>query len=931
MSSIHYFANFPNKISICLQRIQSILKNQKDAVQLTYDLKSADSIHHQYDDKYYLAELLTNMTAASLLNTLNIIGFRNEDIGKLLQWSKNEGSSSQINLQFEITTSCTFVREYKFDIQSNQRVETERSVASVVIDKITSRVVTTVTEYEYLYSLNYTIRAFTGVGDNSKEVIVISCRASEQKLTSRSNTLPYPEKAFNKFETNLTWLLKHLDADSVFNFAIDRSALDCHTPFNNQEITEATKFFYDLSVWSNQVTNYFQRNFQIQPDFATKFDRNSFSCDGVFVPVVPIFSESRILIDHEVIGQLLAEQRRSLLDRTDSMKTLLPSDDPALEKSIISSTEASIMIALCHVEVLHHHFVDSIAFIEDMMRKQFIAAIGKEIQPSDFAEYMQYHYRNLFKEEYRPKPFSFAIRRTEMHSPEGVLRIDGGSEPIYTVSSRAKTPHMMQFAINASTTIRFGGDRYLHAFQCHSFSNASNRLDLIAQAKQFSSFIVLIGRIVSATIFDPKHAFIVKDKDEMCIPLELSQIPTAKEFRDAIESLSPEQQRFAKAYRAMQLESTLFGICVVQIKPQLEKVLNLPPDSLTKEIKLTRDLMDLFIKYQIPSDLLSFDEKAVENSRSLNPLEAVRKNVDAIQSMIQQAKKEEIREARMELDYSQPYASIQASYPTSTYDECEELSVQSAQPQTKFKKSSANLSRSFGMSTVFGAGGRGSGTSSLAPPPASVSMAPRLRESSMVPGSSAPPLPPAPVSTVTSGDAGPADGSIQVDSEKIFGFPNVASSEQSLIDYTKVPGKLDQLHDKYDGKSSVRATIINPGSVWKLRSQEALLAPQTSSTLDTKEQTTSRDATFDLLDALSRSGGLSLDHASLHVVIASTNNFDQSLLDAIIRSNVNPIEHVERSMLLISSAIHDASAVDLIENSQVPRVTAHSPQLLTLE
>lgn len=35
-------------------------------------------------------------------------------------------------------------------------------------------------------------------------------------------------------------------------------------------------------------------------------------------------------------------------------------------------------------------------------------------------------------------------------------------------------------------------------------------------------------------------------------------------------------------------ESTLFGVCIIQIKPQMEKVLCLPPDSLTKEIKLTQ-------------------------------------------------------------------------------------------------------------------------------------------------------------------------------------------------------------------------------------------------------------------------------------------------------------------------------------------------------
>merc|ERR1712003_443391 len=102
-------------------------------------------------------------------------------------------------------------------------------------------------------------------------------------------------------------------------------------------------------------------------------------------------------------------------------------------------------------------------------------------------------------------------------------------------------------------------------------------------------------------------AAIVQNKDELTIPLSLSTIPTPKEFKDAIESLSPEQQAFAKAFRSMQLESTLFGILVVQIKPQLERVLNLADDSLTKEIKLTQELMQLFIKYQIPSDLLSFD------------------------------------------------------------------------------------------------------------------------------------------------------------------------------------------------------------------------------------------------------------------------------------------------------------------------------------
>jgi hypothetical protein len=87
----------------------------------------------------------------------------------------------------------------------------------------------------------------------------------------------------------------------------------------------------------------------------------------------------------------------------------------------------------------------------------------------------------------------------------------------------------------------------------------------------------------------------------------LEQMPSPKEFKDSIASLSPEQRRFANAVRVMQLESSVFAVCVIQLKPQLEALLGLDNDALTKEIKLTQDLLSLFIDYQIPSDLLTFD------------------------------------------------------------------------------------------------------------------------------------------------------------------------------------------------------------------------------------------------------------------------------------------------------------------------------------
>ena len=49
----------------------------------------------------------------------------------------------------------------------------------------------------------------------------------------------------------------------------------------------------------------------------------------------------------------------------------------------------------------------------------------------------------------------------------------------------------------------------------------------------------------------------------------------------------------------MQLEGSVFGLLLIELKPQLEKLLALPQDALTKEIALTQKLLELFIDYQV--------------------------------------------------------------------------------------------------------------------------------------------------------------------------------------------------------------------------------------------------------------------------------------------------------------------------------------------
>jgi len=94
----------------------------------------------------------------------------------------------------------------------------------------------------------------------------------------------------------------------------------------------------------------------------------------------------------------------------------------------------------------------------------------------------------------------------------------------------------------------------------------------------------------------------------------------------------------------MQLESTLLGVAVIQIKPQLEKLLRLPNDSLTKEIKLTQDLLNLFLDYNIPSDLLSY--AGAEGAPLDSKLREVQGYVIEMNKVIAAAKQEQLREAQ---------------------------------------------------------------------------------------------------------------------------------------------------------------------------------------------------------------------------------------------------------------------------------------------
>ena len=147
---------------------------------------------------------------------------------------------------------------------------------------------------------------------------------------------------------------------------------------------------------------------------------------------------------------------------------------------------------------------------------------------------------------------------------------------------------------------------------------------------------------------------------------------------------------------------------------------------------------------------------------------------------------------------------------------------------------------------------------------------------------------------------------------------------------TTIPNELDAKYLKLDLDGTLRPSIIkvNAGITWVKKFQRNLLTKSETKSLTKSNLKEERDAAFDLLDALSRSGALDINCAELHVVVAATHCFARTVVDTVIMDNVNPIEKVERSVLIMGTTIHqqpDAGA--LLQADHAKRVSGHSPQL----
>jgi hypothetical protein len=72
------------------------------------------------------------------------------------------------------------------------------------------------------------------------------------------------------------------------------------------------------------------------------------------------------------------------------------SKDKPLTKSKHNKESVQSILGGRGLQQIFNSYVELVNYIETMLRDQLISAIGKVVQPSHFAEYMNYHHRNLF-------------------------------------------------------------------------------------------------------------------------------------------------------------------------------------------------------------------------------------------------------------------------------------------------------------------------------------------------------------------------------------------------------------------------------------------------------------------------------------------------------------------------------------------------------
>ncbi|KAK1744334.1 hypothetical protein QTG54_004867 [Skeletonema marinoi] len=955
MSSSYENLDFQRKVNDALTAVERILAIEKKPL-------IAGEVEHTYGAKYELVNSVSNVAIIAYMNALEKIGL-DADVLKAID------DSTPTTLCFDASTTCKFLEKKVVDVplgrSHEETVETKSTgLLGNTKTKRVSKVVQHIEEWHYKVETSWCVSIYSAADVAQKRVL--KSRVGSTTLVTQSKEMPLPEHNDHEpIELSLTWLMQQIDKTPQLtsNFRVNVEENKTKTPRRNEATQNAIDFADHLKGWCGSVSVFMSKleldilhrhnPAKNEPNAKISLRKTCNLGEKIFNPVLPLMEEGEdvqkadgtgienksvlrlqssnsegFVLSPNDITKLLNEHVESMAAALAKVENAFP---PDAQDNIVAVSEATLSLLTVHLPHLCNNFLDSMAYVENMMEEQLTAAIGKRITADDLDTFVKFHNARLLCQV--PQPFSHAVRRPQ-HTPVGLVSIESSDDEhkcIHT-HTRVVANSTLKMPLNAATVLELTGKQYLHGWLNHRFERHHNDYQLVGRARQFSAYILVIGTMTGPNSIEPKDAIIVQNKDEVMIPLLLNELPTAKEFKDAIKSLSPEQQSFARAYRSMQLQSSVFGCVVIQIKPQLEALLGLPRNALDKEMKLTQHLMELFTEYQVPSDLLSYSGRS-EGVALEDKLDNVRTNVKSVTDVIEGEKKKQMEMAKaktdMAIEHKLQNKFAECSYePQSMMMSCEEACYDDSSDYGGSSQASSRRSRAAPRMMARTA------MALAAPPPMSIAadgsrkMSGHRSLAKTVPtvASYSAKVVHAPQQQQPTRTEVVTDFKCKTDLSSDIGT-SIAKSD--VVDFTLLPQLLDAAVEKTDEASALRSTIIKTGQSWLRNRQENLLSGLKLKRLLADELKLEKIKAFDLLDALSRSGSLAIESSELHVIVAVTHCFEKDIIGTIIQDNINPIQKLESSTLLFASAIHGVDARDVIKDeSELSRLEGQNPLLL---
>ena len=935
--------------------LSGALQNAAKVLERTRYPKLAGDVPHEYRDKFQVVESVVRASCAAFVGCLERLGVDDAVLRRLVE----AGARSEVTLESRSRETCTFLRR--------TRTAADVVTCTDMVRETVLRRVHEVDVYHWRVEAEWQLCAVTGTA--RADALVVRSVTFAGDVTTTLDRSPFAEHVErDPVELSLTWLLRVLsrsptELDGVF--VIDRAAAACRTPRRNPDTEAAVCFLRAAAAWGGALTAYADRLFAI--DEHANEDLDVCAAANVFMPALPLMEEaasssaaigaaapdgaapgrsgrcgsSRSGSEAWTGGALSAGDTKRFVD--ESVRQLdetlaLVSAWPAA--GLVSAASGRLAVAAAYIARLARAGTEAVGYVEDLLRRQLVAALGQEVTSADFDAYMRHHTRRLFDAAHGPLPLCVPVRAAPGRHPEGAVSVESGGEVVEPAASLlVDACACTRFALNTSAEVSVRGRTHVHAHVLHRFCPEEKaNLVLHARARQFGGFIVLLGVVAEKGLFLPKHAMIVQNKDEYTIPLDVAEIPTQAEFRDAIASLSPEQQLFAKAYRGMQLEATLFGVCVVQIKPQLERVLNLPRDALVKELELTQHLLELFAEYNISPDLLAYQPPheaaavaAADQAPDATPLRArvaeVRERVRAVAEMVADAKQEALAEAAAAAAVeAQKIEEDKRAKKEREREGCVRLLEYELDHQEREHKEMSSCVGVLSCCTKACAAPPSAGRRGKRSTGANRKKAEEMYDDPTwscwtcgidVDGLAPPQPPDAETNTRARHNA---------DETRVV---SPAAAEGLGSDVCRLPALMERaLSSPVADGACMRPTVVTAGNSWTKTTQASLVSAPKASVLGHSEQKGEQQKAFDLLDALTRSGLLAIDDADMHVLSVASHCFEQTLIDTLVQGNVNPIEKVEVSLLLAAAAVYGVDADALLAADQKKRVGAHTPLLL---